>query len=394
VRITAQLVDGRSDEHLWAHSFDRELEDVLAVLSEVARSIATQIQVVLTPEQQRLLARERPTAPEVLDLHLRAQHQLNRLSREGIEEALRLNTRAVELDPDFAQAHAGIAACYAIYCLMGYAPVSEVAPKAEAAALRSIELDSTLAAAYSALAHVKVWLEWDWPAAEVAFERALELDPGNAMTRHGYADLLTAVGRPAEGLRQVDIGRRYDPLSRLANTVYVGHLVLARRYPEVLDELEPLRERFGLSRCRYWGWEFDALWYPGRREEALAVLRECWAKGDPALSAAVDEGVQQAGPTGALEVVARELARRVPEGRADATDVARYLATAGDVDGALDWLDTAVEERIPLMMHVIAHPDVDCLRDHPRFRELLRRMNLPPEAVAFWARRPVPGQEY
>jgi serine/threonine-protein kinase len=375
VRITAQLIHGETDEHLWADSYDRDLQNVLTLLSEVAGAIAGEIEIALTPEQRERLAVTSPVDPAAQDAYLKGRYFFNRGTGDNLRKALDQYHLAVESDPTYALAHAGVAAAHLLLGAFGHVPLKEAAPQARAAALKALELDDGLAEAHAILGWVKLYFDWDWPGAARTFEKALELNPNHTYARHGYGDYLTVMGRPEEGLEHVRRGRLSDPASPLAVLPATGHLILARRYDQAIEECRTLLEldpRYPSVRSFY----AEALWHRGLHEEALAEYRMTWGR-DPELASVMERGYAEAGPRGALLSLAQELAAR-PEGRRAGTlSIARLFARVGEVDAAFEWLERAYDQRIPQLMLVRADPDFDSLKSDQRLEALARRIGLP-----------------
>jgi tetratricopeptide (TPR) repeat protein len=348
------------------------VENVLALLSEVASAIAAEVKIALTPEQEQLLAGARPVRPEVQEEYLLGRHAGNSFTRAGWEKALAHFRKAVDLDPEFAPAWASLAYTHLLRAVFGVAPLAEGRTATVEAARRALELDPTLATAYGALGASALYLDWDWPAARENLTRAVELDPTNAMVRHGYADLLLIEGKPEESLAQVELGRQYDPLNPLANGVVLGHLFFVHRYDELLAEADRiatvLPDLFNLSTYRS-----RALWHLGRRDEALRVRRQGWAERAPGLAAALDRGAARGGPRGAMVAIAEALER----GGAEPLDVAQYYALAGDNARAMAMLERGYAAHSPFILHIKADPAYDDLRADPRFADLIRRIGFP-----------------
>ncbi len=375
VRITAQLIDGTSDEHIWADSYDRDLRNVLSLLNEVAGAIAGEVQAALTPEQEERLAQARPVDPDAYEALLRGTQLVSTFRSKDAWKALELFEKAIEIDPGFAQAHAWQAVAYVALAVLGTPPM-EVMPKAKEAAREALELDSGLSEAYTAMGYVFLYFERDLEAGGEAFRRALEIDPNNAMARHGYADYLLGMGRLDESVDQVIRGRKSDPLSLMTNATVVGHLYVARRYDEAVAEAEKLLAIDPNYPAVRWFLR-SVYWQQGRFEESLELLRESsWGR-EPANRETLDRGYAASGPQGAMLAVAQLLEAKSDSVYVDPLSVAPYYAQAGRAESAMDWLEKAEEGRAPTLIHAVLYPSFDSFRDTPRFKELRRRLNLP-----------------
>jgi tetratricopeptide (TPR) repeat protein len=231
---------------------------------------------------------------------------------------------------------------------------------------------------------VRLYFDWDWPAAGRELERAVELDPNDSVIRHGYGDYLLVMGKPEEALRQMELGRQGDPASPIAAAPVVGHLLFLRRYDEVIEEARLLLEsdsNFPLVR------EFlvEALWIRGEHDEALRLLRERWSVRAPEILDALDRGYRESGPSGAVLAIGDFLASEARAKPANPMSLARYFAWGGDLDRAFEALERAIEEREPGVLHVMVFPGFDVLKSDPRFTLLMDRVGLPPTQEAHLA---------
>jgi serine/threonine protein kinase len=377
VRITAQLIHGASDEHLWAESYDRRLENVLAVLSEVAQTVAAEIEVTLTPQEARRVSENEQVDPQALEAYLRGRAAFREFTGAGFRKSLDFYRDAIEIEPGYALAHAGVAAAHLLLGGFGHEPLDESAEKARAAAERALELNDNLDEGYAALGWVKLYFDWNFEGALREFERALEINPNHGHANHGYADYLTAMGRPNEGVAYVQRARQSDPLSTMTNISFVGHLLVARRYDEAIDECRTLLSLDPDSRAIH-GWLIQALWLNGQFEEWEAELRKRWTK-NPDLIAAIDKGSELSGPMGAQRALAHEMEQRAATGPSNPLPLARLFGLVGEVDATLAWLEKAYEERVPQLILLPSDPSFDSVRTDPRYQDLLQRLNLPSE---------------
>jgi TolB-like protein len=205
VQITAQLIRATTEQHLWAEAYDRDLQDVLRVQEEIARSIAREVQIQLTPQEQALLTKERPVDPEAYELYLKGRYFWNKRTQESTDKAIAVFHQAIDKDPKYASAYSGLADCYIPFGIsfdVGTLSPSQALPQAKAAAEKAIQLDDTIAEGHNSLAYTKLLHDWDRAGAEAEFKRALELNPGYANAHHWYAHLLLASGRREEALAE------------------------------------------------------------------------------------------------------------------------------------------------------------------------------------------------
>ena len=375
VRITAQLIRGANDEHLWAEDYDRDLRDILNLLSEVARSIAGQIHVTLTPRQQERLTTECTVDPDVYEMYLRGLHHLHKFTENDALESRRHFQQAIDADSNFALAHTGLAGAYIVYSVVGNLPARDLFPPAREAAQRALELDPGLGVAHTVLGFVEMYFNWDWAAAEGEFLRALEENPNDGDALHGMADVLVIYGRLDEAVELVRRGRKYDPYSYLRNLAVWIHLMIARRYQEVSTELERWRTFSPAARAE-WYWLFKLYYHQGRHEEAMVQLRHSWTGRDPESRPTLEKAFTESGIRGACLVHAEQMAALSQHSYIDPLSIAIYFALAGDADQTFVWLENAYEERTPAV-HLLAQPALDPYRSDPRFRNLMGRMGIP-----------------
>jgi eukaryotic-like serine/threonine-protein kinase len=377
VRITAQLIRGDTDEHLWAESYDRDLRDVLSLLSEVAGRIADAIELKLAPEVGARLAPRRAVDPDVLEVYLRGRHELNRLSREGLSRARELGRRTVELDPDWAEGHVLVAASNVLLRALGGLAAEETVPEARAAAQRALELDPGLSEAHNALGWLRLYVDWDWEGAATSFRRALELNPNDAFARHGYGDYLCAMGRAEEGLAQVELGRKADPLNHATVMPALYHHLLARRYEEAIVAAHAAEQLFPDSRAPRNAISLSH-WFLGRRQEAMADWIADLRERDEEAANGVERALRASGVEVALGRLAGHYDGLGRAGRQGASNVAGWQALAGDVERAFEWLERAYEQRTSNLFLIRTQPQFDGLRSDSRYRDLMSRLDLEP----------------
>jgi tetratricopeptide (TPR) repeat protein len=348
--------------------------------SEVAGAIANEIKVKLTPNEQLRIGGSRPVNPEAYEAYLRGRYQWNGRTEESLEKAVEYFQKAIEKDPRYAPAYAGLADCYSIFGDNGFRRPRDVFPQARAAAMQAIEIDPTLAEAHTSLASVMKAYEWDWAGAEREFRRAIELNPNYSTARQFHGELLESEGRFDEAIAELKRARQLDPFAPRIYGILTWILYLARRYDEGMEEVQkglevdPHEATLFLTRG-------EIYLQKGMYEQALADLRKA-------------EGLMP-GPYYARLGLLRgyALSGRKPEALKeldDLNEISRHryvmptsLALAysdlGNKQLAFAWLDKAYEERDPwLVLTLRSEPGFDRLRSDPRFQDLLRRMNFPP----------------
>jgi adenylate cyclase len=373
VRITIQLIDGLTDSHIWSEEYDRDLRDVLVLMSQVAQSVAGQVEVALAPQDEELLRSARPVDPELYDLVMRGNYSLGLGTTEGVARAIPYFEEAVRIDSTFAIGWAGISGAYSLAAYYGSMPAREAMAEAEGGALRAMALDDNLSGPHTALGWTRLW-EYRLEDARREFERALDLDPNDVNALHGLGDCLTIIGEGEGGLAYVRRSKETDPFSPIWGRAVVAHLVMMGRYAEALSEAEAVLEVYPNARVQ--GLRGSAYWQLGRKEEALNEFRISLAR-RPALLEALESGYARSGATGAVRAVADAAAEESRGSGSGALGVAIWYARAGDRSTALAWLERAYEDGSPDMVYVGIRAELELLHSDAGFLELLERMGLP-----------------
>ena len=377
VRIRVELIDALPEErNLWSQTYDRAMTDVLVMYSEMARTIAGRMQVKLAPQELTRLAAARKVDPEAYDAYLKGQSHWYKLTRPDLESALQDFELALAEDPNYAQAYAGIAGVWIGRLQQGFVPRSEAAPKAKAAAAKALELDSMLAEVHNILGGIKTWTDWDWEGGEAEYRRAIELNPNYPDPRATLSHLLNIRKRPEEAMSQIQRALELDPLNALFRAHYAMDLMYARRYDDavavLLDTLKTSpNDLVALSTLR------SAYHMKHMVPEALDAWKASYAaRGDHEAEEALARGFREGGYPKALERAAETLAARSSEVYVPAWQIGTLYTRAGKKDEALRWLEKAYQAHDPNMPYISVDPIFDVLRDDPRFKDLLRRMNL------------------
>ncbi len=375
VRVTVQLIEAATDEHLWAESYNRELRDVLSLQSEVARAIAGEIEAQLTPAEVRRLTAERPVDPEAYDAYLRGLFHTYSLSPDGVARAEEYFELALEKDPGLALAYAGLADVWGARTHWGGIPPATGLQKVEEFARRAVELDDTLAEAHNVLGKVYYYRYWDWQAAENEHLRAIELNPNFPFARMDYSLFLVSMQRPAEAMAQIERALELDPLNPLWKTVRAWHFLYADRFDEAIGEFRKVLEVApGIPPAQ------QGLWIALRARQMNEAYQEgkktFSMMGDLEVVEAMEAGYGESGYEGAMSRAAETLAARAEQTFVEPSMISRLYAHAGENDEAIRWLQRASEERDMWIVHLGWLPDWDGLRDDPRFRELLEHVGL------------------
>lgn len=381
IRIAAQLVDARDQSHLWAREYDRQLSDVLTLQSEIAESIAGEIQVALGANWERpAVVRSRPLSPEsykAYDLYLQGRYYWNKRTPDGFRKALEFFQQATENDPGYARAYAGLADSYAMMSNYGFAPATDCMPKARAAALKALQSDDSLAEAHTSLAVIAQDYDWDWQMAEKEYRRAIELNANYATAHHWYAEYLAYQGRFDEALAESERARELDPLSLIIAADNGAIFYFSRQYDRAIERFRAVLEMDpGFTRAHL---VIVAYAQKGQFAAALADI-EAWrhTAGDRPWIAGWEAYVygragERAKAWQALQKV-EELSRKWQ------VDPTQFMIVSysgiGDKEKCLAWLEKASRERTNIPTGLKVDPLYDPLRSDPRFQQLLRRVGL------------------
>lgn len=376
VRITAQLIQVRDQTHLWAENYERSLADVFAVQSDVSRRVADSLSVQLLPEQQVALARAPTTSPEAHDAYLRGRFHLSKRTGNDLQQAAAYFREAIQKEPNYALAYAGLADAYNLFSFWAVAQPKESSPKGREAAQKSLQLDPSLAEAHTALAFVRFYYDWDWSGAEQGFQQALRLNPGYASGRQWYAEFLEAMGKHREAITEVRRAQEYDPHSLVAQSMESYFHYFAHEYETAANQSRRIiaqDQSFYMAR-RMLG---RALAQQGECQEAVAEMTKAAnldkseLHPDLVIAIARCEGIPQAKRILSKMIQTREWATVQP------VFVAMIYAALGEKDRAFGELELAYRERNDWMVFLQRDPRFDSLRSDPRFRDLVRRMNFP-----------------
>jgi TolB-like protein/Tfp pilus assembly protein PilF len=379
VKVNAVLIDVRDGTQRWSDSFERELSSILALQSDIARGVAASLALRLLPDVQQRLASARPVNPEAYEAYLRGLGFQTNPSPANLNTALRYFELALEKDPAYASAHAGVAGVWFARLVTSLSSASEVEARAKAAIDKALELDDTLADAHLRLAQYEALIRWNWAAADREFTRAIELNPNQANTRSIYADYLAIVRRREEALAQATRAMELDPVSTQSQTFYARILMFTGRLDDAIARYrETLKaspdQQVALANIRL------VLHSAGRYDDALAA-DQAWAAanqttGGPDVADALTRGYAEGGYRGAMRGAAEVEAVRAAANPRLAFFAAQFYARAGDNGRALDWLEKVFDSDEAGAPYLSCAPTWDGLRAEPRFQHLLRRMNL------------------
>jgi tetratricopeptide (TPR) repeat protein len=377
VGITAQLIEVATDQTLWADRYERELTSILTLQGEIARAIAGEIQVTLTPAEQTLLSGTREVDTNAYEAYLKARFHMNKFTPADLQSAFEYLELALEQDPDFALAHAGVSRLWINRRQMGLLPSREATLLAKAAAQKAIELAPDLADAHNGLAGAVAWGEWDWQTADSSKQRALALNPNDAGIRAGYSHMLMVNHRWEEAEEQIERAVELDPLNTMVRGLYGMFLLMNKRYDDAVSQFQTMLRTVPnhvLAHSGLWG----ALRAQGKDGEAvLAAAAFFRARGDAEAADILSQGYSDGGYIRAMSRLARALEERSKTTFVPPARLARIYANARDKENAFKWLELAYEARDPNLPYFGIHPVSEFLLADPRLQDLRRRMNLP-----------------
>jgi TolB-like protein/Flp pilus assembly protein TadD len=376
VRITVQLIQVRDQTDLWAESYDRELRDMLTLQDSVARTIANQIHITLTPGQQRRSPSGANLDPEAYEAYLKGRYYWNKRTGDGLQKALIYFQQAIDKDPTYGAAYSGLADCNSGLAWHGFKSPAEALPKANAAALKATEIDPQSAEAHASLGLVLTH-RWDWTGAETEFKQALRLDPRYANAHHWYGDYLSIMGRHDEALLEARQALELDPLNLMIGTWVGRRYYLARKYDLAIEQgrnTEELDANFAAAHLLL-GEDYVQV---GRHDQGLAELQTAasLSGNSPLYLAQVAVAYASAGKKSeALQIVA-QLQSISNTQYVSPYGLAQIYAALSDREQTFKWLQTAYDDRAVWMSYLAVDPVFDSLRADPRFQDLLRRVHL------------------
>ncbi|MBV8525134.1 MAG: winged helix-turn-helix domain-containing protein [Acetobacteraceae bacterium] len=378
LRITSQLVRVRDQTHLWSATYDRALTDLFGFQDDLSQAIALNVQVNLANALKRRLPRTAPKNPDAYLAYLEGRYHWNRRTPESLTAATVDFKRAIEIEPGYAEAYAGLSDAYSSLCLIADVPPRKYFPQAREMALKAISLDDSLADGHASLASVKLWFDWDWRGSEAEFRRALDLNPGYATAHQWYAEYLRLMGREQAAIAEGKMALQLDPLSLIINMesglpyYFEGRYREAIRYFQKTLEMDP---NFALAHCEL-GW---ALEEEGDREGAVRELRRALELDDaPPILASLGHAYAGMGKRAEAETILRQLEQRAERSYVGPDFYALVYAGLGERDKAFDALEKAYADRHWALIWLKVAHKFDSLRPDPRYSKFLSRMNFPP----------------
>ena len=374
--ISAELIDVRDNNLLWGQQYTRKLADLLTVQEEISREISERLRTRLTREEQKQFSKRYTGDAEAYQLYLKGRYYWNKRTRDGFKKATEQFEQAIERDPSYALAYAGLADCYNVLSSYGIASPRESIPKGEAAATRALEIDGNLAEAHTSLAYVKYQYEWDWAGGESEFRRALELNPNYSTAHQWYALELAGMGRMTDALPEISRAQEHDPLSLIANVNAGWIFYHARQYDRALEEIRKSLDMDPNFARGHWAIS-EPLEQQQKYQEAIAELEKARQIDEtPIILALLCHVYAVTGKTNDAHRIINQLNALSKQAYVDPYFLAEIHTALGERDQAFQELEKAYEQRSSWLVWLKVEPKFDSLRDDPRYTSLLKRIGL------------------
>jgi TolB-like protein/Tfp pilus assembly protein PilF len=374
-RLRAQLIMADHESHLWGESFQQkitEVEDIFNIQTKIAESIAYELNAVISPKEKELIEKIPTNSIGAYEAYLKGRFYWSKLTQNDLETSTKYFENAIELDPEYAPAHAGIALVGVANVQMGYTSPEVAGPKIQESLMKALELDSSNAEVQYTLGVIAIWTMWDWASGEEALKKAIAINPNHAEAHAYYSHLLNILGRTEEAMAEIEIALRLDPFNPLIISLYSVDLWFVRRFDEATKAAtEAIRlEPFSVAQTVLTHTFHKA----GRYEEAWESIKKEFIMSGQGQAFELD--FKKLGYTEAL-IKATETLEVISETTfVDPTGVAIVYLMAGNNEKALECLEKAYELRTQSMPY-LRMPAFDPIRDDPRFREIARKMNIP-----------------
>ena len=369
------LVDARDGNQLWGERYDRKMADLISLQREIARDVSQKLRARLSGADQQKITKDYTANTEAYQLYLKGRFHILRLTPPEVQKGIAYFNQAIEIDPNYALAYAGISGANRSLALGGEMNPREFLSKSKAAAEKAIEIDDGLAESHTALGASIFWHDWNWNEAENQLKRAIELDPNSAEAHLFYAHLLSNTGRHAEALAEIKRGRELDPFSPFVNALEGQFLVHAGKPDEALARL---RETVELAPAFWFPHVFASSAYieKGMFAEAIAEARRATELSTTQTVSLGLEGyaLVKLGKPGEARDVLDRLLKLSKERFVPPYHIALIYNGLGDRDQTFDWLERGFEQRDPKMAFLKVEPKWNNLRDDPRFMDLMRRV--------------------
>jgi len=377
LRLTPRLSHVKNGSQIWSDIYNKKLTDLFAIQDEIAQEIVKALKIKLLGEKEAQIVKRYTENPEAYNFYLKGRFYWNKRTEEEVKKGIENFQQAIEKDPSYAAAYAGLADCYNAFGFYGVQPPKEAFPKAKAAALKALEIDQTLAEAHTALAYTKLYYDWDWPGAEREFRLSLQLNASYPTTPHWYAEYFAAMGRLDEAVAEKKKASQLDPLSMIINTTIGWMDYFAHRYDQAIEQIKKALEIDpNFVPAHYWLGQACLL--KGSFPEAILEFQKAMnlSKGSAYTVAGLAHAYAVSGQIAEAQNLLDRLIELSKTKYVSAYDIAEVYASLGKQDLALDWLEKAYEERSRALVFLKVEPKVDGLRAKPRFREIIKKMGL------------------
>ena len=369
VRITAQLIDAKSDVHLWSETYDRNISDIFSIQSEVAQTVARELKATLTLKAKGQIEKNQTSNVEAYDLYLQGRFFWNQRTEEGQKKSIECFEKSIAIDPDYALAYTGLADAYFILTWYRWLPNPEGYVKAKKYALRAIEIDKNLAEAHAALGWLLFWSECKWEEARKELKLAIELNPNYANAHQYYAELLDILRQDKEAREQINLALELDPLSLAMNSNSVQYYYNEGKLKESLEACRRLEE---IDFYRTQGvYDLYSSIYLRQGENVKAV--EAIQKMLPGDTLIIKDVYNKSGITGIFNWL---IERQFNKSKPSSLSLSFEYAWLGKNEETLNWLEKAFEENYTSLPAINNNRDFDILRSEPRFQAIIKKMGL------------------
>jgi TolB-like protein/tetratricopeptide (TPR) repeat protein len=378
VRITAELIDARRDQHLWGDSYNRDLRDTLELQDEVAEAVSNRIGMVLADKSAMpLRTAARKLDPQAYEAYLRGRYYWNHRTVESLGKALEYFQEAIARDPDYAAAYSGVADCYLLLEWSSGMPSEQAFAGARAAGNKALALDPTLADAHATTGQILLTADWNWGGAEAEFRRAIILNPNYSMAHHWYGLELGQQGRVEEAKRELELARQLDPVPAINETNVAWVYYVGREYETSISMLRKVLQRDPDFWLAHWGLGSGYV-QTGEYAQAIAELEQAvtLSNRDAGTISSLGVAEARAGNLAEARKLLAELLQRWQREAVSGTDIAVLYAALGERKEAFAWLEKAYTARAHDLLSLNAEPWWDTLRNDRRFRELTGKVGL------------------
>ena len=376
VRITAQLIDARTDIHLWSETYDRNISDIFTIQSEVAQNVARELKATLTLKEKGQIEKNQTNNVEAYNLYLQGRFFWDTRTKNGLNRSIEYFEKAITIDPDYALAYAGLADSYFIQAYWGWIPWNEGVAKSKKAVLQALDIDKNLAEAHTVLGALLNYKEWKWEDARKELQIAIELNPNFVTAHHYYAELLNILRQNDEARKQINIALQLDPFLPVLHRLSLDYFYAEGKLKESLDEcftlqeLDPEYSNRSLYRAEF-------IIYCKQKEDlkALVALQKYLYMDTLKVTSSnvVKDVYDRSGINGLWNwLIELELKKSNPE----PFDLAIDYAIIGKKEEALDWLEKANKNPPPGFANINNMRDLDNLRSEPRFQAIIKKMGL------------------